>query len=126
MTTPFGWYIAPGPVQAAPGRGVWKAGFSSLTKLTQACLSQKGSRTASPYVNETKVSANSQKIAFEAAVMCPIDQQAPSVGGSVLTMFSQVERDSEPIEMSLRVKRSNPRSVRCKPIKLTTSAPIAP
>jgi hypothetical protein len=58
--------------------------------------------------------------------MCPIDQQAPSVGGSVLTMFSQVERDSEPIEMSLRVKRSNPRSVRCKPIKLTTSAPIAP
>jgi len=41
-------------------------------------------------------------------------------------IIAAVERNSDPVEMSLRAKRSNPRRVLCKPIKMTTSVPIAP
>jgi hypothetical protein len=34
--------------------------------------------------------------------------------------------NADPVETSIREKRSNPRRVLCKPIKLTTSVHIAP
>jgi hypothetical protein len=51
---------------------------------------------------------------------------ALSVRGGVENINARgAGRNSDPVE-TLRAKRSNPRRVLCKPIKLSTSAPIAP
>jgi hypothetical protein len=52
----------------------------------------------------------------------PADRLDNCSGGAEL----RSGRNSDPVETSLRAKRSNPRRVLCKPIKLSTSAPIAP
>jgi hypothetical protein len=46
-------------------------------------------------------------------------------GLSVRGGVANINANSDPVETSLRAKRRNPRRALCKPIRLSTSAPIA-